>query len=255
MVYSWCCVEQYAKALVDLNPSSDMLINLIASKSKKKPCMPKGSQSMFKKLFLLSSKYQVCCINPQWYTIYIWREGTYHDDDDDDDIIMLHHHNHNHHLIYHLCDEEEAPTMIDMGNHRHIPDVVFFVHDPPQLVWSKLHLASPRLTAIRQHCPTLGCKHRTQLNRKKNPNARNAFYHFRRQTSDDHRNVMKLPWTHRKKGRQRMFSHTRAHTHMQTTHENLPKHEKKSEKRRGDRMLLTMVTPRKGAADSGKSSA
>jgi hypothetical protein len=42
---------------------------------------------------------------------------------------------------------------------------------------------------------------------------------------------------------------------MQTTHENLPKHEKKSEKRRGDRMLLTMVTPRKGAADSGKSSA
>jgi hypothetical protein len=43
---------------------------------------------------------------------------------------------------------------------------------------------------------------------------------------------------------------------MHTTHENLPKYEKKkSEKRRGDRMLLTMLTPRKGAADSGKSSA
>jgi hypothetical protein len=24
-------------------------------------------------------------------------------------------------------------TMINMGNHRHVPDVVFFVHDPPQL--------------------------------------------------------------------------------------------------------------------------
>jgi len=43
---------------------------------------------------------------------------------------------------------------------------------------------------------------------------------------------------------------------MQTTHENLPKKEKKKAKKEGgDRMLLTMVTPRKGAADSGKSSA
>jgi hypothetical protein len=25
-------------------------------------------------------------------------------------------------------------TMINVGNHRHVPDVVFFVHDPPQLV-------------------------------------------------------------------------------------------------------------------------
>jgi hypothetical protein len=25
-------------------------------------------------------------------------------------------------------------TMIDVGNHRHVPDVVFFVHDPLQLV-------------------------------------------------------------------------------------------------------------------------
>jgi hypothetical protein len=30
--------------------------------------------------------------------------------------------------------------MIDMGNHRHIPDIVFFVHNPPQLVWSHLQL-------------------------------------------------------------------------------------------------------------------
>jgi hypothetical protein len=170
---------------------------------------------------------------------------------------MLHHHNHNHnhHLIYHLCDEEEAPTMIDMGNHRHIPDVVFFVHDPPQLVWSKLHLASPRLTAIHQHCPTLGCKHRTRLNRKKNPNAKNAFYHRRRQTSDDHRNVMNLPWTDRKKvGREWFHIHARTRTCKQPT-KTCQNMKKKSEKRRGDRMLLTMVTPRKGAADSGKSSA
>ncbi len=30
-----------------------------------------------------------------------------------------------------------------------------------------------------------------------------------------------------------MVSHTRAHTHMQTTHENLPKYEKKKRKKKG----------------------
>jgi hypothetical protein len=36
--------------------------------------------------------------------------------------------------IYNLGDEDKLHTMIDMGNHKHIPDIVFFVHNPPQLV-------------------------------------------------------------------------------------------------------------------------
>jgi hypothetical protein len=36
--------------------------------------------------------------------------------------------------IYNLGDEDKLHTMIDMGNHRHIPDIVFFVHNPPQLL-------------------------------------------------------------------------------------------------------------------------
>jgi hypothetical protein len=36
--------------------------------------------------------------------------------------------------IYNLRDEEKLHTMIDMGNHRHIPVIVFFVHIPLQLV-------------------------------------------------------------------------------------------------------------------------
>jgi hypothetical protein len=40
--------------------------------------------------------------------------------------------------------------MIHVSNHRHIPDVVFFVHDPPQLVRSKLHLQTIRINKNRQ---------------------------------------------------------------------------------------------------------
>jgi len=36
--------------------------------------------------------------------------------------------------------------MIHVSNHRHVPDVVLFVHDPPQLVRSKLHLQTSELT-------------------------------------------------------------------------------------------------------------
>jgi hypothetical protein len=34
----------------------------------------------------------------------------------------------------HARVDENEVTMINVGNHRHVPDVMFFVHNSPQLI-------------------------------------------------------------------------------------------------------------------------